>query len=156
MDARICRVGGSPAGTYLREAEFAKGEPFQAMSMMISPDDPPSEASPTEPQGNPIARMIILHWALGGALGVACAGALLVFDPIGLRALLLHSDALIPGLAMLFIGFATTFGGVVAATAVMFQKKDDDDEQDGPPSGGLRGRVLAARPAMAPVRARRA
>ena len=101
--------------------------------------------------------MIVLHWALGGLLGVLFAGALLVFDPFGLRVLLMRSDALVPGLAMLFVGFGTTFGGVVAATAVMFQKKeDDDDEDDGPPSGGIRGRIRRMEPALAPARVSRA
>ncbi|MDE2363022.1 MAG: hypothetical protein KGM42_10120 [Hyphomicrobiales bacterium] len=122
---------------------------------MISPDDPPSEESPTEPKGNPIAWLIVRHWLLGGLLGIACAGALLVADPMGLRELLVRSDALVPGLAMLFVGFGTTFGGVVAATAVMFEKKDDDDK-DGPPSGGLRGRLSSAQPALVPVRSARA
>ena len=121
--------------------------------MMISPDDPPSGESPTEPKGNPLVRMIVLHWALGGLLGILCAGALLLFDPIGLRSLLVRSDALVPGLAMLFVGFGTMFGGVVAATAVMFQRRDE--EENGPPSGGLRGRVGRMRPALAPARASR-
>ena len=123
--------------------------------MMISPDDPPSGESPTEPKGNPLVRMIVLHWALGSLLGVAFAGALLAFDPFGLRALLVRSDALIPGLVMLFVGFGTTFGGVGAATAVMFQKKKDDDDEDGPPSGGIRDRVRRMAPALAPARVSR-
>ena len=123
--------------------------------MMISPDDPPSEISPTEPKGNPIARMIVTHWILGNLLGVFCAGALLLFDPFGLRPLLVRADALVPGLFMLFVGFGTTFGGVVAATAVMFQKKDDDEDDSDPPSGGKRGRALAMEPALAPVRSSR-
>jgi hypothetical protein len=123
--------------------------------MMISPDDPPTGESPTEPKGNPVVRMIVMHWVLGNLLGVACAGALLLFDPLGIRALLVRSNALIPGLVMLFVGFGTTFGGVVAATAVMLQKKDDDDEPRGPPSGGLRERIAALQPAPAPVRVRR-
>ena len=81
--------------------------------MMISPDDPPSAESATEPDGNPLVRMIVMHWALGGAMGVLLAAALLVFDTFGLRTLLVRSDALIPGLFMLFVGFGTMFGGVV-------------------------------------------
>ena len=125
--------------------------------MMISPDDPPSAESATEPAGNPLVRMIVLHWALGGALGVLLAAALLIFDIFGLRTLLIRSDALVPGLFMLFVGFGPTFGGVVAATAVMFQKgeDEDDDEEDGPPSGGLRGRIPRMQPALAPVRVSR-
>jgi hypothetical protein len=124
--------------------------------MMISPDDPPTGESPTEPKGNPIVRMIVIHWVLGSLLGVAFAGALLLFDPFGLRALLVRSDALVPGLIMLFVGFGTTFGGVVAATAVMFEKQDEDeDDRDGPPSGGIRGRIQKLEPALAPARVSR-
>lgn len=119
--------------------------------MMISPDDPPSEPSPTEPKGNPIARLIVTHWILGSALGVACAGALLLINPLGMRTLLMRSDAMVPALAMLFVGFGTTFGGIVSATAVMMHKKDDDDDKK-PPSGGSRAPALT--PALAPVRAR--
>lgn len=128
--------------------------PLREPDMMNSPDDPPTGESPTEPKGNPAVRMIVTHWVLGNLLGVACAGALLLFDPLGIRALLMRSNALIPGLVMLFVGFGTTFGGVVAATAVMLQKKDDDDEPKGPPSGGLRNRFAALQPApaMAPAR----
>lgn len=98
---------------------------------------------------NRVVRMIVMHWLLGGALGVACAAALLLINPMGIRTLLFRSDALIPGLVMLFVGFAATFGGVVAATAVMMEKKDDDDE---PPHGGLRQKA-APEPMYAPVRA---
>lgn len=118
---------------------------------MISPDDPLGEPSPFEPQGNPVARLIITHWILGGALGIVCAGVLLLINPLGMRTLLMRSDAMIPGLAMLFVGFGTTFGAIVSATAVMTQKKDDDDDKK-PPSGGKRAPVLA--PALVPARAR--
>lgn len=119
--------------------------------MMISPDDPPSEPSPTEPRGNPVARLIITHWILGSALGIVCAGLLLLLDPLHIRPLLMRSDAMIPALAMLFVGFGTTFGAIVSATAVMTQKKDDDDDKK-PPSGGSRARIAA--PALAPARVR--
>lgn len=132
---------------------------MRSPDMMISPDDPPSGESPSEPKGNPVVRMIVTHWILGNLLGVAFAGALVLFDPIGLRDLLVRSDSLVPGLFMLFVGFGTTFGGVVAATAVMLAKKDDD-EDDGPPSGGRRERkpvfTPAITPALAPVRVSRA
>ncbi len=128
---------------------------MRSPGMMISPDDPPTGESPTEPKGNPVVRMIVLHWVLGNFLGIAFAGALILFDPIGLRALLIRSDALVPGLIMLFVGFGTTFGGVVAATAVMLQK-NDDDEDEGPPSGGRRERTPIATPALAPARVSRA
>ncbi len=116
---------------------------------MISPDDLPTDPSPNEPNGNPVARLIITHWILGSALGIVCAGVLLLINPLGMRTLLMRSDAMIPGLAMLFIGFGTTFGAIVSATAVMTQKKDDDDDKK-PPSGGKRDPVIV--PALVPVR----
>ncbi|MFV0279303.1 MAG: hypothetical protein ACK5JM_00915 [Rhodoblastus sp.] len=108
---------------------------------------------PDEPPGNPIARMIVTHWILGSALGIACAGILLAINPLELRTLLMRSDAMIAGLAMLFIGFGTTFGALVSATAVMMQKKDDDDDRK-PPSGGMRAPVLAHQ--LVPERVRHA
>jgi hypothetical protein len=49
-------------------------------------------------------------------------------------------------LFLLYLGFMTTFGGLVCATAVMFPPKDGD-----PPRGGLRGGVVPAgrRPRLA-------
>ena len=118
---------------------------------MILPDDLLPEISPTEPKGNPVLRMIVVHWALGAVLGVFCAAMLLALDPMGLRTLLMRSDAMIPGLVMLFVGFASTFGGVVAATAVMFEKKDDDDDE--PPSGGWREKLFGSpEPELIPIR----
>ena len=111
----------------------------------------PNGPTPDEPSGNPIARLIVTHWILGSALGVVCAGALLLLNPLGMRTLLMRSDAMVAGLAMLFVGFGTTFGALVSATAVMMQKKDDDNDRT-PPRGGRREPALA--PALVPVRAR--
>jgi len=118
---------------------------------MLTAGGLPNGPMPEEPPGNPIARLIVTHWILGSALGVFCAGVLLLLDPLGMRTLLMRSDAMVAGLAMLFIGFGTTFGALVSATAVMMQKKDDDNDRK-PPSGGKRAPALA--PVLAPVRAR--
>ena len=118
---------------------------------MLTADGLPNGPSPEEPPGNPIARLIITHWILGSALGVVCAGALLIINPLGIRTLLMRSDAMVAGLAMLFVGFGTTFGALVIATAVMMQKKDDDNDRK-PPRGGMRAPAIA--PVLAPVRAR--
>lgn len=120
---------------------------------MLTAGGLPDGPTPEEPSGNPVARLIVTHWILGSALGVVCAGALLLINPLGMRTLLMRSDAMIAGLAMLFIGFGTTFGALVSATAVMMQKKDDDNDKK-PPRGGRRDPVLV--PALAPVRARSA
>lgn len=118
---------------------------------MLTAGGLPNGPTPEEPSGNPVARLIVTHWILGSALGIVCAGALLLINPLGMRTLLMRSDAMIAGLAMLFIGFGTTFGALVSATAVMMQRKDDDDDRK-PPRGGRRDPVLA--PALVPVRAR--
>lgn len=118
---------------------------------MLTAGGPPNGQMPEEPPGNPIARMIVTHWILGSVLGIVCAGALLLINPLGLRTLLMRSDAMVAGLAMLFIGFGTTFGALVSATAVMMQKKDDDNDKK-PPRGGRLVPVVS--PVLVPVRAR--
>lgn len=83
-------------------------------------------------RSNPVIRTVIVHWIIGAGTGVFCAGLLLALDPLGFRSLLFRSDALVPGLALLFGGFATTFGGLVSAAAVMFP---DFEEKTGAGSG---------------------
>ena len=82
-----------------------------------------------------LPRFIILHWILGSALGLAFAALLLIVDPVGLRWLILHSNAPFIALALLGGGFALTFGGVVAASAVMLIAPEAT------PQGGARARV---------------
>lgn len=118
---------------------------------MLTAGGLPNGPAPEEPPGNPIARLIVTHWILGSALGVVCAGALLLLNPLGMRTLLMRSDAMVAGLAMLFVGFGTTFGALVSATAVMMQKKDDDDDKK-PPRGGFRAPAIES--VLVPVRAR--
>lgn len=120
---------------------------------MLTAGGLPNGPMPEEPPGNPIARMIVTHWILGSVLGILCAGALLLINPLGLRTLLMRSDAMVAGLAMLFIGFGTTFGALVSATAVMMQKKDDDNDKK-PPRGGRLVPVVS--PVLVPARARSA
>jgi hypothetical protein len=75
---------------------------------------------------DPIVRLVVTHWILGALTGIGCAGFLLACDIAGLRTLLLHSDAAAAALALLFGGFAVTFGGVIAATAVMIVAPEDE------------------------------
>ncbi len=118
---------------------------------MLTAGGLPNGPMPEEPPGNPIARMIVTHWILGSVLGIVCACALLLVNPLGMRTLLMRSDAMFAGLAMLFIGFGTTFGALVSATAVMMQKKDDDNDKKPPRGGRL---VPVAAPVLVPVRAK--
>ena len=107
-----------------------------------------------KPAMDPLVRMMLLNWASGIAVGVVCAAIVLADDLAGLRSLMIRSNFLWQGLALLFGGFAITFGGVVCATAIMTLPT----EEAPPPRGGHGQRVLAwllhhavARPAPVPV-----
>ncbi|RBP04185.1 hypothetical protein DFR50_14058 [Roseiarcus fermentans] len=89
---------------------------------------------------DPLVRYMIFHWIMGTLGGALCATLLLVFDPFGLWPLMHDSGLGLEALLLLYIGFMTSFGGLVCAAAVMFPPKDDDE----PPRGGLRGTVVPA------------
>ena len=97
------------------------------------------------PGRDPLVRMLIVNWIMGACMGVAFAAVLLAADIAGMRSLIMGTDLAVPALALLFGGFAITFGGVIAATAVMLMR--DDDDSDG-------GHGFHLRPALAPVRVR--
>jgi len=82
-----------------------------------------------------LVRAIVFNWFLGMGVGVVCALILLAVDFDGLRSLILNSDIPLAALALLFAGFAFTFGGLVCAAAVMLMGSDDDT-----PGGGGGGR----------------
>ena len=104
------------------------------------------DASPANKRLDPLVRYMIFHWVLGALAGALFATALLVFDPFGLRPLMNDSGMGAEAALLLYVGFMTTFGGLVCAAAVMFPPNDDD-----PPRGGLRGNVTRAnwRPRLA-------
>jgi hypothetical protein len=65
-------------------------------------------------------RLVIAWWAIGGALGAACALLLLWIDIAGLRHLLVGPERILWEAVVLLVGgFAVTFGGAVCAAAVM-------------------------------------
>lgn len=107
------------------------------------------------PRGmDPLVRMMLLNWFTGIVVGLVCAGFLLAVDMAGMRSLLLRSNFFWQGLALLFGGFAITFGGVVCATSIMTLPKDDKET----PRGGLGQKILStllyhsvARPALRPI-----
>jgi len=82
---------------------------------------------------NPIWRFMVVHWGQGMIIGAGVTGALLYFDIGHLRTLMVHSNVLIPAGLLLFIGFASTFGGVLCASAVMGLEEEPEK-----PEGGLR------------------
>jgi hypothetical protein len=88
---------------------------------------------------DPLVVYMIFHWVLGALLGALFATAVLIFDPFGLRPLMHDSGMGVVAAFMLYVGFMTSFGGLVCAAAVMFPPDDDE-----PPRGGLRGNVTPA------------
>ncbi|MFY9967893.1 MAG: hypothetical protein WAK41_00595 [Roseiarcus sp.] len=101
---------------------------------------------------DPLVRYMIFHWMLGALGGALCTTAFLVFDPCGIWPLIHDSGMGVPAIFLLYIGFMTSFGGLVCAAAVMFPPDDDE-----PPRGGLRGNVMPANwaPRLAYVRSAR-
>jgi len=75
---------------------------------------------------DPVVRMIVTHWVLGAGIGALAAALIFALDIAHLRSMMIRSGLLVPGLALLFTGFAVTFGGVVSATAVMFNPVSKD------------------------------
>jgi hypothetical protein len=98
---------------------------------------------------DPLVRYMLFHWLLGMLAGALGMTLLLAFDPFGFWKLFHDSGLGVPALFLLYVGFMTSFGGLVCAAAVMFPPKDDDDE----PRGGLRGNVMPAnwRLRLAPI-----
>ena len=98
---------------------------------------------------DPLVRYMLFHWMLGMLGGALCTTLLLVFDPFGIWPLIHDSGMGVPAIFLLYIGFMTSFGGLVCAAAVMFPPDDDDT-----PRGGLRGNVIPSdwKPRPIPVR----
>jgi len=84
-------------------------------------------------QDRRILTLFLINWSVGVALGLAFAFCLLWFDVGGLTTVLRKTDMVVPGVALLFGGFAFTCGGVVCGSAVMFQAGRDG----GGPAAGL-------------------
>lgn len=97
-----------------------------------------------------LVRYMIFHWVLGALGSALCTTALLVFDPFGMWPLIHDSGTGVEAVCLLYVGFMTTFGGLVCAAAVMFPPKADE-----PPRRGRRANVVPAnwRPKLASVSA---
>ena len=68
---------------------------------------------------DPLIRLFLKSWAIGILLGLVCVAILMGLDTAGLRTLLMRSNFLWQGLALLGVGFGTFFGGIFCASAVM-------------------------------------
>lgn len=90
-----------------------------------------------------VLRLFFVNWTLGILLGITFAGSLLFYDVGGMYSLLRRSDMMVPALALLFGGFAITFGGVVCASAIMHMPRDENEPQE-PGAAAPAGLVPAA------------
>ena len=96
---------------------------------------------------DPLVRYMIFHWMLGMLGGALCVTPLLVFDPFGIWQLSTTAGSGVQAIFLLYVGFMTSFGGLVCAAAVMFPPKDDDDAARRP-EGQRDARELAAAPRL--------
>jgi hypothetical protein len=104
-------------------------------------------------QSNRLVRLMVANWTLGWAVGIVCASAILLSNLAGLRDLMMSSQLMLQGIALLYGGFGLTFGGVVCATAIMLLPTDEESWEGG---GGTRAPILLPAYALAKVRAARA
>jgi hypothetical protein len=75
---------------------------------------------------NAVLRLFLINWTLGVGLGIVFASLLLFFDIAGLRSLIGRSDLYIQAIALLYGGFAVTFGSVVCGSAIMRLPREDE------------------------------
>jgi hypothetical protein len=96
--------------------------------------------------GPSIVRLVVTNWILGAVAGILCAGLLLGLDLGGLRGLMFReSTTAMAGVALLFGGFAVTFGSAVCGSAIMSLGARDETGAGTPAVGEP---VLARVPAL--------
>lgn len=66
-----------------------------------------------------LIHFLAYNAAFGALVGCAAAAGMLAFDAGGLRTLLIEAQSILAGGAMLFVGFALTFGSLAMGSAVM-------------------------------------
>ncbi len=117
-----------------------------------------SDAPVSEPRGflTPLLSFVFINAAVGAALGVAVATAIVLTDTAGIATLIYaSSDPLIP-LAMLGVGFATLFDGVYSGACIMtLPYKEKSDDRPEPPPGPARLVPIRIRAATGRERGRR-
>lgn len=101
-------------------------------------------------KSNRLVRLMITNWAFGWGVGAVCAIAVLISNVGGIRVLMMKSDLMLQGLALLFVGFGVLFGGVVCATAVMLLPTGEEKDEDR--GGGKAAPVFLPAYALARIR----
>lgn len=82
---------------------------------------------PSRPGLPPAVAFVLRNAAIGGAIGIAMAVALLLTDAGGLRSLITQAHDPLAPLLLLAVGFATLIGGLYTAAALMMLRGGDDD-----------------------------
>ena len=83
-----------------------------------------------------VVYLVIGNMLAGAALGAVFAAMMVWFDLGGIGRLILNADPIWQPIALLFGGFAVTFGSIVAGTAIMLIPADDHPAED-PPGGSM-------------------
>ncbi len=94
------------------------------------------------PREHRALRLVLQQSALGAALGLAFAGALVLVDAHGIGSLMVRSDSGLVAFAMLAVGFMVTGGSLVAGGAIMLI--GSGEQRGDRPDGGM--------PVLVPVR----
>lgn len=89
----------------------------------------------------PLARLLAINLGIGTALALLLVGGLLLFNPGGLRELILADRSPGVALGLLLFGFVVTLGSTAMGTAIMALGMGS--ERRGGPGGGLRIPVRA-------------
>lgn len=97
----------------------------------------------SRPRDHRALRLVLQQSALGAALGLAFAGALVLVDAHGIGSLMARSDSGLVAFAMLAVGFMVTGGSLVAGGAIMLI--GSGEQRGDRPEGGM--------PVLVPVRA---
>jgi hypothetical protein len=90
-----------------------------------------------------VVRLVAINAGVGVVIGLVFAAAVLAFDYQGIWSLVRKTDAAVPALALLFGGFAVTFGSVVSGSAIMALGNRMAEEEGGP---GRRGQTIRLSP----------
>ena len=106
----------------------------------------------TPPRDHRALRLVLQQSALGAALGLAFAGALVLVDAHGIGSLMARSDSGLVAFAMLAVGFMVTGGSLVAGGAIMLI--GSGEQRGDRPNGGMPALVPVLVPARAAGRER--
>ena len=95
----------------------------------------------------PLARLLLINLGIGVVVALLLVGGLIMFNPGGLRGLILADQSPVVALGLLFFGFVVTLGSTAMGTAIMAMGvgERNDDPRSGLGVVKLEARKTAAR-----------